>query len=291
MPMPSFPFRIDLLTFTEVVRGNLNGNPDRDGAPRHDRGIFFATAACMRRITRDYLSEKHDNQAPWWDPIKRGTTITESIGKVAADVGDNKDIPKALCKASKITAAFGMVTNVGTQKSQNVTGCIATGMATSLYPGTATKLTQSRVCANSPKDRKNQDFAPRIGKIPHAVFRTPWYYNAPQAKKNEFTIRDLAEFLEALVYFADGARSVMRGEINQRAIFAFVHSHRLGNAPAHLLFDRVQVTCQNPDKAVSWRDYEVRVDDTDLPKAVRVVSLEQLLGGADAIAELLEGLQ
>ena len=76
-------------------------------------------------------------------------------------------------------------------------------------------------------------------------------------------------------------RSAARGEMSARALLVFKHNDRLGNAPAHRLFDRVtieRVDAVAPARA--YADYRVLFDgqpvdervpaggDTDLGKGV-----------------------
>ena len=69
-------------------------------------------------------------------------------------------------------------------------------------------------------------------------------------------------------------RSTARGLMSCRGLFVFTHESRLGNAPAHTLFDRVSVGTQDCCGAPrSFRDYIVQVDDSDLPGGVDLTKL------------------
>jgi CRISPR-associated protein Csd2 len=55
----------------------------------------------------------------------------------------------------------------------------------------------------------------------------------------------------------------------------FSHENKLGNAPAHKLFDRIQIPSLQ-DKGIvprQFSDYEVMVNDTDLPTGVTLTRL------------------
>ena len=57
-------------------------------------------------------------------------------------------------------------------------------------------------------------------------------------------------------------RSAARGKMCVRKLFVFKHDSALGNAPAHILFDKIKAE-KNADVAVprSFADYTVTVDN------------------------------
>ena len=69
-------------------------------------------------------------------------------------------------------------------------------------------------------------------------------------------------------------RSAGRGMIACRGLYVFSHDSKLGNAPAHVLFDRVSVRME--DGVVAPRriqDYHLLVDKSDLPNGVSLTRL------------------
>ena len=60
-----------------------------------------------------------------------------------------------------------------------------------------------------------------------------------------------------------------------RGLYVFTHDNPYGNAPAHKLFERVDAERKAGVVAPrSFKDYEVRVDDQDLPDGVTLTRLE-----------------
>jgi CRISPR-associated protein Csd2 len=61
--------------------------------------------------------------------------------------------------------------------------------------------------------------------------------------------------------------------MSTRALYVFKHDSKLGNAPAHALFDTVTIdrNAQRPGPARAFADYDVRVDETALPAGVRLL--------------------
>ncbi|MCI5121477.1 MAG: type I-C CRISPR-associated protein Cas7/Csd2, partial [Candidatus Electrothrix sp. AUS4] len=80
--------------------------------------------------------------------------------------------------------------------------------------------------------------------------------------------------LGVLVNMFDHDRSAARGEMAAQRLIVFKHDSELGNAPAHKLFELVDV--QRKDKSVparSFADYEVTVDTDSVPTGVSLLEL------------------
>lgn len=92
------------------------------------------------------------------------------------------------------------------------------------------------------------------------------------------TTQDRALLWEALVNAWEQDRSAARGSMSIRGLYVFTHDNPLGNAPAHVLFDRVRVTLDEAFKgtdrvARSFGDCDVMVDDTDLPAGITLTRI------------------
>jgi len=84
---------------------------------------------------------------------------------------------------------------------------------------------------------------------------------------------DLELFWDALVNMWDLDRSAARGMMSLRGLYVFTHDRKLGNAPAHELFERIRPTLN--DGVASPRkfsDYTVDAGD-DLPDGVTLTRL------------------
>ena len=69
-------------------------------------------------------------------------------------------------------------------------------------------------------------------------------------------------------------RSAARGLMAARRLIVFKHKDDLGNAPAHKLFELVKVGAKDPNRpARSFSDYEITVDESNLPKGVELLDL------------------
>lgn len=110
--------------------------------------------------------------------------------------------------------------------------------------------------------------------IPNGLYVAHGFYSPYLAESTEVSELDLKLFWEALVNMWDSDRSASRGMMAPRGIYIFSHENKLGNAPAHKLFERIQpelkVTGSVPRK---FSDYEVTVDDTSLPEGITLTRL------------------
>ena len=85
------------------------------------------------------------------------------------------------------------------------------------------------------------------------------------AKQTGFGEDDLELVFQALSQMFEHDRSAARGEMSTRGLYVFKHDSELGNAPAHALFDRLQVTPKEPGAvARSFDAYSVAFDGQSL---------------------------
>ena len=109
--------------------------------------------------------------------------------------------------------------------------------------------------------------------VPYGLYRGEGFINANLAQKTTgFTEEDLELFWNALLNMFEHDRSATRGKMCVRELIIFKHDSKLGNAPAHKLFDLVSV--QKKEGVVaprSYSDYDVRVDEANVPQGVTCV--------------------
>lgn len=69
-------------------------------------------------------------------------------------------------------------------------------------------------------------------------------------------------------------RSASRGLMALRGLYIFSHENKLGNAPAHKLFDRIQPELNSSVNVPrKFSDYQVNIDRANLPDGVTLTSL------------------
>lgn len=87
---------------------------------------------------------------------------------------------------------------------------------------------------------------------------------------------DLQLLWQSLINMFEHDRSAARGEMAARKLFVFEHESAMGNAPAHKLFETVEVarlTTDSDGPARSFTDYKVSVKRDSLPSGVTLHEL------------------
>jgi len=106
--------------------------------------------------------------------------------------------------------------------------------------------------------------------IPYGLYRTEGYISAFLAEQTGFNNNDLELLWESLLNMFDHDHSAARGKMSARKLFIFKHDSPLGNAPAHRLFDLIDIErCGDKSKpAREFSDYFVTVNKTGVPEGV-----------------------
>lgn len=91
--------------------------------------------------------------------------------------------------------------------------------------------------------------------VPYALYRCHGFLSPFLAKDTGFSQSDYELLLQSIEHMFDHDHSASRGEMSLRALGVFEHESALGNAPAHRLFDLIQIT--SPETPRSFSDYEV----------------------------------
>lgn len=115
--------------------------------------------------------------------------------------------------------------------------------------------------------------------IPYGLYRAHGFISAHLAKQTGFGEDDLKLLWESLVNMFDHDRSAARGEMSTRGLYVFKHEGELGDAPAHSLFDLVQVKQNAPDMpARGFGDFSVTAPPAGLLDGFPRVTLERIVG-------------
>ena len=168
---------------------------------------------------------------------------------------------------------FGAVMTTGINAGQ-VRGPVQLTFARSVDPVIPQDLVITRVAITREEEREQKET--EIGRktlIPYGLFVGYGFYSPFYAKQSGVTEADMELFWDALVNMWDLDRSSARGMMSLRGLYIFSHDKKLGNAPAHELFERIRPTLD--DGVASPRkfsDYTVDVND-NLPEGVTLTRL------------------
>lgn len=275
--------RIDFVYIFDVQDGNPNGDPDAGNLPRVDAetGMGLVTDVCLKRKVRNYV-QVAKNLADGYDIfVKEKAVLNDEIDR-AHDDSDVKNIKgekektdaarKFMCKTYYDIRTFGAVMSTGKNAGQ-VRGPIQLTFARSVDPVATSEHSITRVAVATKDEAKKQKgenhTMGRKATIPYGLYVCHGFVSANLAKQTGFSEEDLALFFEALKNMFDQDRSAARGLMSAQKLIVFRHESELGNAPANKLFELVEIKkAEGVTVPRSFADYEVTVDENDLPEGV-----------------------
>lgn len=280
--------RYEFVMLFDVENGNPNGDPDAGNMPRTDPETSYGivTDVCIKRKIRNFVELAKGGEAGYNILIKSDCALNTKFTN-AYDVlqlpkgqdGKNKDdVKKAqeyMCANYYDARAFGAVMSTGKDQCGTVRGPVQIGFARSIDPVFVQDITITRQ-AKTTEDRQNQGGSTEMGKksfVPYGLYRAEGYISALLAQKvTGFSEDDLELLWQAMINMFEHDRSAARGKMCLRRLYIFKHESALGNAPAHVLFDKIKVE-KKPDVVAprSFDDYTVTVD-TELPSGVSLDS-------------------
>ena len=108
--------------------------------------------------------------------------------------------------------------------------------------------------------------------VPYGLYVAHGFVSSFLAKQTGFDENDLELLWQSLENMFEHDRSAARGEMATRGLYAFKHDSELGNAHAHSLFDRLQIKRKDGiDVPRSFSDYDVNIDETNMPAGVTLI--------------------
>ncbi|MCZ8092711.1 MAG: type I-C CRISPR-associated protein Cas7/Csd2 [Acidovorax sp.] len=173
-----------------------------------------------------------------------------------------------MCQNFFDVRTFGAVMSTGVNCGQ-VRGPVQLTFARSVEPIVALEHSITRMAvATEGEAEKQQGDNRTMGRkhtVPYGVYVAHGFVSSFLAKQTGFGEDDLELVFQALSQMFEHDRSAARGEMSTRGLYVFQHDSELGNAPAHALFDRLQVKPKEPGAvARSFDAYSVAFDGQSL---------------------------
>lgn len=273
----------------DVENGNPNGDPDAGNMPRLDpeTSVGIVTDVCIKRKIRNFVEIVKEGEPGYNILIKAdkalNTKFTEIYKENGLDLtlkGKNKnpdDVKKAreyACRNYYDVRTFGAVMSTGDDPCGIVRGPVQINFAKSIDPVFAQEITITRQAKTTEERIKTGET--EMGKkniIPYALYRTEGYISAMLANKSTgFSEDDLELLWTAIINMFEHDRSAARGKMCLRKLYIFKHSSVLGNAPAHILFDKIKIKKkEGVSSPRNFADYSIRVDDV-MPEGVTLIN-------------------
>lgn len=287
--MSAIANRYEFVYLFDVSNGNPNGDPDAGNLPRLDpetnRGLV--TDVALKRKIRNYVALEKEGGPGYAIYMQEKSVLNNQHKQAYAALGiepEAKKLPKDGDKARELTAwmcknffdvrAFGAVMTTEVNAGQ-VRGPIQLAFASSVEPVLPLEVSITRVAVTNEKDLEKERTMGRKHILPYGLYRAHGFISAKLAERTGFSEDDLQLFWRALTNLFEHDRSAARGEMAARKLIVFKHEHPMGNAPAHVLFEKVKVSRVEVDSAVparSFSDYRIEID-RELPDGVSVTEL------------------
>ncbi|MDE0081642.1 MAG: type I-C CRISPR-associated protein Cas7/Csd2 [Gammaproteobacteria bacterium] len=269
--------RSDFVLLFDVIDGNPNGDPDAGNLPRIDAetGEGIVTDVCLKRKVRNFVELATGGEPPNAIYIKEKAvlnrahqeayeTLARNPDKPSGD--DVKEVRRYMCDNFFDIRTFGAVMSTGVNAGQ-VRGPVQLTFGRSVGPIVSFDHSITRMAVTNERDLAKERTMGRKSTVPYGLYRAHGFISAAVARDTGFSDKDQNLLLRAFAEMFEHDRSAARGMMSTRGLYVFEHESELGSAPAHALFDRVKVA-RAVDAPRSFSDFEVRVDENDLPQGV-----------------------
>jgi CRISPR-associated protein Csd2 len=286
---PTLKNRYEFVLLYDVENGNPNGDPDAGNMPRIDpeTGHGIVTDVCLKRKIRNYVEMVKGDSAGYRIHIKEGIPLNQNhaeayvaIGLKSGDKTDASGVNEArqwMCINFFDVRTFGAVMSTGDNCGQ-VRGPVQINFSRSVDPIVQQEVTITRQAVTRIEDIDKERTMGRKHIVPYALYRAEGYVSAKLAndpgKGTGFSDEDLELLWEAMINMFEHDHSAARGKMASRMLIVFKHESDLGNAPSHLLFDRVKVNRNESVKVPrGFSDYTVVLDKENMPTGVEMVEM------------------
>lgn len=276
--------RYEFVMLFDVENGNPNGDPDAANAPRTDPetsdGII--TDVCIKRKIRNFVEIYMEGKEGYNILIKNDRSLNSKFteaydklglekGKKGAKTDDVKKAQEYICENYYDVRTFGAVMSTGGDQCGIVKGPVQITFAKSVDPVYVNDITITRQ-AKTTEDRQNSQGNTEMGRksfVSYGLYRAEGFVSALLAEKvTGFSEDDLELLWTAIINMFENDRSAARGKMCMRKLYVFKHDSALGNAPAHILFDKIKVEKKEGITAPrKFEDYTVTVDE-NMPSGV-----------------------
>ena len=279
--------RYEFVMLFDVENGNPNGDPDAGNMPRTDPETSFGivTDVCLKRKIRNFVELYKADECGYNILVKADRSLNSKFteaydalelekGKKGKNTDDVKKAQEYICANYFDVRAFGAVMSTGDDPCGIVRGPVQLNFAKSVDPVYVQDITVTRQAVTTEKDfnEKKQSEMGKKSFISYGLYRAEGYVSAMLAQKvTGFSLEDLELLWTSIINMFENDRSAARGKMCLRKLYIFKHESALGNAPAHILFDKIRIEkkaeCSTPRK---FEDYIITVD-TEMPTGVELI--------------------
>lgn len=283
--MTAIANRYEFVLLFDVENGNPNGDPDAGNMPRIDpqTGHGLVTDVCLKRKIRNHVTLAKGGAEGFNIYVQEKSVLnqTNELAYKAYELkSEAKKLPKAEEDARKVTGwmcanfydirSFGAVMTTEVNCGQ-VRGPVQLAFAKSVEPILSQEVSITRMAVTNEKDLEKERTMGRKHIVPYGLYVAHGFVSAALAERTGFGEDDLELLWNALINMFEHDRSAARGLMSSQKLFVFKHRDKLGNAPAHKLFDLIDIQpkadLERP--ARSFKDYKVTVGTA--PEGVEII--------------------
>jgi len=248
--------RYDFVLLFDVKDGNPNGDPDSGNMPRIDpeTGHGLVTDVCLKRKVRNFVQLGKGTAQGYDIFIKEKAILNNLIDEAheqenvkVKEKGEKTEAArKFMCEKYYDVRTFGAVMSTGKNAGQ-VRGPIQLTFSRSIDQIVPLEHSITRMAvateaeAEAEKQQGDNRTMGRKFTVPYALYRCHGFVSAPLAAQTGFSEDDLELFWQSVVNMFEHDHSAARGQMSTRKLIVFKHDGKMGNAPAHKLFDMVKV--------------------------------------------------
>ncbi|MDX9787101.1 MAG: type I-C CRISPR-associated protein Cas7/Csd2 [Desulfobacterales bacterium] len=283
--MSAIANRYEFVLLFDVQNGNPNGDPDAGNMPRFDpeTGHGLVTDVCLKRKIRNHVALAKEGGEGFNIYVQEKAVLnrTNEMAYKALELKpEAKKLPKKIEDAQKITGwmcanfydirSFGAVMTTEVNCGQ-VRGPVQLAFAKSIEPIVSQEISITRMAVTNEKDLEKERTMGRKHIVPYGLYMAHGFVSAPLAEKTGFSEEDLELLWNALINMFEHDRSAARGMMSSQKLFVFKHKDKLGNAPAHKLFDLIDIQRKEGAEgpARSFKDYKVTIGSA--PDGVEII--------------------
>ena len=276
--MTAIANRYEFVLLFDVENGNPNGDPDAGNMPRFDpeTGHGLVTDVCLKRKVRNHVALSKEGAEGFNIYIQEKAVLNETNTLAYKEFNlepIRKKLPKKIEDAKKVTGwmcanfydirSFGAVMTTDINCGQ-VRGPVQLAFAKSVEPIISQEISITRMAVTNIKDLEKERTMGRKHIVPYGLYLAKGFISASLAEKTGFGEKDLVLLWDALINMFEHDRSAARGVMSSRKLFVFKHDNKIGNAPAHQLFDLIQIKRNNRSQgpARAFTDYNVTIGET-----------------------------
>lgn len=286
--------RYEFVYLFDVENGNPNGDPDAGNLPRVDPETNYGivTDVCLKRKVRNYVEIVKEGASPHEIYVREKAILIHAHERAhkaigAGDAVDGKrkgtgeEVERArdwMCANFYDVRTFGAVMGLKVNCGQ-VRGPVQINFSRSIDPVIPREISITRMAVATERESQSQQGDNRtMGRkniIPYGLYRAEGYISAHLASQTGFSEDDLHLLWEALLNMFEHDHSASRGKMAARKLFVFKHSSKLGNTPAHTLFEAIDVRRVNEDAGPprAFSDYEIVVRKDAVPESVQMFEM------------------